>query len=175
MDQDSFGRRVLVGVDDQGRSAVTRDAPSGARTVRPSGALSVEIWRQEAVPAREGDDGVRDGPMAPMPPERGACFRVFTLPAGTKAETAADADAVATAFGGPENLALSDSGVLLHRTDSLYVATVVSGRAYLVVGTGETLLGPGDSFVLPGSLHTWRNPFTEPAVMACAVFPYTAA
>jgi mannose-6-phosphate isomerase-like protein (cupin superfamily) len=97
---------------------------------------------------------------------------VFTLPGESRAETAEDLGAVAATFGGPQNVTLRADGVLLHRTDSLYVGTVVSGRAYLVLGTGDSLLGPGDSFVLPGAMHTWRNPFQEPAVMACAVFPY---
>jgi alcohol dehydrogenase (NADP+) len=174
MSENTFGRRVIVGVDDHGRSTVVRDEPSAALVARPSGAVSVEIWRQEAVPARPGDDGTRET-FAPMPPPSGASFRLFSLPGGTPAETPQDAERVAAAFGGPDNVTVSEDGVLLHRTDSLYVITVVSGRAYLILGTGETLIGAGDSFVLPGAMHTFRNPFPEAAVMVTAVFAYTAA
>ena len=142
-------RRLVVGRDGQGRSAVTRSDVPGARVVRPNGAVVEEIWRQETLPARAGDDGTRTGEMAPLPPPGGVSVRRFTLP--------------------PDDPA---GGVLpLGRTPSFYLITAVSGRAYLVLEAGEALLEPGDCVVLPGSPHTWRNPFGEPAVLVSTVLP----
>lgn len=31
------------------------------------------------------------------------------------------------------------------------------------------LLKAGDSFVIPGSMHGWRNPFADHALMVCSV------
>jgi len=164
------GRRVVVGLDDQGHSAAVKVGLSGARRLRPNGAVSTEIWRQERLPARTGDDGAREGEMAGSPPADGVTFRIFTLPPNTEAESADDVEAVAAIFGA-SNVGGQQGGPTLHRVDSFYVATVVAGRAYLVLEAEEVLLEHGDSFVLPGVLHTWRNPFPEHAVMACAVFP----
>jgi quercetin dioxygenase-like cupin family protein len=138
------GRRLIIGRDSQGRSYVDEDV-SQARAVRPNGAVVQEIWRQERLPARAEDDGIRQGEMAAMPPLSGASIRLFTLPPHWQPGT-------------------------LHRTASLHVITVVSGQAYLVLDTTEVLLRQGDSLVLPGSMHTWRNPFPEAALMVSAVF-----
>lgn len=164
----AVGRRVIVGRDSEGRSCLLRDDISQARTVRPDGAVIREIWRQERLPAQADDDGTREGEMTPMPPLHGASIRLFTLPPDGQAETQADPAALASVFG-PENVGGS-SDPTLHRTASLYVITVVSGQAYLVLETTEVLLRQGDSLVLPGSMHTWRNPFPEAALMVSAVF-----
>jgi len=164
----TIGRRVVIGKDSDGRSAVVRDDVSQARTTRPTGAVVTEIWRQEAVPAHYDDDGTRAGEMLPMPPATGASMRIFTLPPNGPSEPRLDAERLAF---GAANVAESASGPVLHRTDSLYVATVVQGRAELVLETNRVLLGPGDSFVLPGSFHAWCNPFQETAMIVAAVFP----
>ena len=163
-----LGRRVIVGQDSEGRSCVLHDDVSQAQTVRPNGAVVQEVWRQERLPAHVADDGTRAGEMTPMPPSYGASIRLFTLPPDGHAETEADPEALASAFG-QENVGGS-SGPTLQRTASLYVATVVSGRAYLVLETTEVLLRQGDSLVLPGSMHTWRNPFPAAALMVSTVF-----
>ena len=166
------GRRVIVGQDSEGRSCVLRDDVSHARTIRPDGAVVREIWRQERLPAQADDDGAREGEMAAMPPLHGASIRLFTLPPDAQSETQADPAALASVFG-RENVGGS-SGPALHRTASLYVITVVSGQAYLVLEATEVLLRQGDSLVLPGSMHAWRNPFPEAAVMVSAVFHLAA-
>jgi quercetin dioxygenase-like cupin family protein len=89
--------------------------------------------------------------MAPLPPAGGASIRTFVLP--------------------PDDVTAGTREVPLGQTPSLFVATVVSGRAHLVLETGEVVLDQGDSFVLPGSVHGWRNPSPEPALIVCAVFP----
>jgi quercetin dioxygenase-like cupin family protein len=140
-------RRVVVGTDRDGRSAVVADGPAEARTARPNGGVVEEIWRQDRVPARLSDDGARAGEMAPQPPPAGVSIRVFTLPPGA-----------------------GSGSVELHGSSSVYVATVVSGEARLVLETGEVPLRHGDSLVLPGSKHGWRNPADVEAVIACAVY-----
>ena len=164
----TIGRRVVVGKDSGGRSAVVRDGISQARTTRPTGAVVTEIWRQEAIPAHPDDDGTRAEQMLPMPPAAGASMRIFTLPPDGPSVPSLDAERQAF---GSENVVKSESGRVLHRTDSLYVATVVQGRAELVLETDRVRLGPGDSFVLPGSFHAWCNPFQETAMIVAAVFP----
>jgi quercetin dioxygenase-like cupin family protein len=144
---DAGTRLVVIGDDDQGRSGILRESAAQHRTVRKSGNVLQEIWRQERLPAQVGDDGVLDEEMPPAPPLHGASVRIFTVPP--------DAGAPARKLGG---------------STSLYIATIVSGQVYLILETAEVLLGPGESFVLPGSAHAWRNPFDRPAQMICTVF-----
>jgi mannose-6-phosphate isomerase-like protein (cupin superfamily) len=161
-------RRVVVGLDGDGRSTVLRDAPTSARTVRPNGAVVEEIWRQEHLPARINDDGTRVGEMEAMPPTNGATVRMFTLPPDTSQGNSIEG-AVAGAL--ELNLRRSSEPPTLLRTDSMYVATVVSGEAYVVLEAGEVLLTPGDSLILPGCMHAWRNETGSPTVIVTAVFP----
>ena len=165
-------RRVVVGLDGDGRSTVVSDAPTSARTVRPNGAIVEEIWRQDRLPARAGTDGIRTGEMEPMPPPNGATVRMFTLPPGRGPAPSSEA-ALRGAFG-QQNIRRLADGVTLHRTDSMYVATVVAGETYVVLETGEVLLRAGDCLVLPGCMHAWRNESGSPAVIVTTVFPLDA-
>jgi len=167
---EALGRRVIIGLDRQGRSAVLHDDVTQSRTVRPNGAVVAEIWRQEQVPARADDDGTRTGEMEQLAPAHGASIRMFTLPPDDMREKHVDVKDLASVFG-KDNVSLATPGPILHRTDSVYVATVVSGRAELELEAGRAHLEQGDSFVLPGSMHAWSNPYSEPALIVCAVFP----
>jgi hypothetical protein len=169
-------RRVVVGAGSDGRSTVLADGPVEARIGRPSGAVVEEVWRQELLPAREGDDGATQGEMNPKPPPHGASMRVFSLPPeGTADPTAPTADELGAAYG-VGNLRVQGEGrPILHKADSLYIGTVVSGAAYLLHEDGEVLLRTGDSLVLQGAMHEWRNPFDEVAKVWCAVFAQVGA
>ena len=162
-------RRVIVGPDETGRSTVVSEGSALARTVRPNGSVVQEIWRQERLPARADDNGTRTGEMEQMPPEAGVSIRMFTIPpdrrAGTAVELAAPAALAERGRSEP-----SASIPKMRRTDSLYVATVISGEAYVVLETGDVLLRAGDSLVLPGSMHAWRNVTDSPATLITTVF-----
>ena len=53
----------------------------------------------------------------------------------------------------------------LHRTASVDVGTVISGELTLLLPTGETTLRPGDTFVLRGNEHAWRNRTPQPVTI----------
>ncbi|OZD13068.1 hypothetical protein CH253_18575 [Rhodococcus sp. 06-156-3C] len=140
-------RRVILGDDASGRSAVLSDEHLGSRSVRPNGAVIEEIWRQEVVPAEIGDDGRRVGGVDLDLPPAGLSVRKFSIPADT-----------------------TETDLVLNASDSVFVATVVAGTAHLVLETGEVELARGDCFVLPGSKHAWRNPHREVAEIVTTVF-----
>ena len=148
---DRLGRRVVTGMNGSGRSVLVGDGVSAACTVRPDATMSVEIWCQERVPSTREESGVRAGEVVARPPEHGLSFRLFRI-AGT--EETEDGQPLATQ---------------LRASDSLFVGTVVQGRAYLVLEVEEVLLEAGDSFVIPGSMPGWRNPFADHALMVCSV------
>jgi len=174
MEHEGIGRRVIIGVDEQGRSTVVQDGHSDALVVRPSGAVSVELWRQDSLPSSLNYDGRRPE-FVGMPPNAGLSYRLLSVPAGTPAEGVDDLERVTATFGGPENVLLADSGALLHRTNAFFLVTVMAGKVYVVLATGEVLIEAGDTFVLPSVLHTFRNPFDEAALMVTAVLPNDSA
>lgn len=140
-------RRVVVGIDGEGRSRVMDIQVPTARIVRRTGAVVEELWRQESVPATSETPAQPDA-MAPNPPPAGLSLRQLTLPPGT-----------------------GTGDVQLNASEALFLAVVVSGEAVLVLEAEELQLGLGDSLVLPGHAHGWRNVAEVPAVLVCAVVP----
>jgi mannose-6-phosphate isomerase-like protein (cupin superfamily) len=57
----------------------------------------------------------------------------------------------------------------MHRTDTVDFNLIVSGEVWLELDDGsEVLLKAGDCVVQNGTRHRWRNPTSEPCVMAVA-------
>lgn len=140
-------RRVVVGLDVEGRSTVVRSDSSLARVERPSGAVVEELWRVEHLPAGRSDDGSSAGEMASSPPPGGLSWRAFTIPPAAG-----------------EGVALTLSG-----SSDLFLLTVVSGAAVLVLESGAVALDRGDAVVLPGHMHAWRNPHAVDCVIVTTV------
>ncbi|WP_141396694.1 cupin domain-containing protein [Microbacterium gorillae] len=128
-------RRVVVGIDDAGRSAFLSDDRDAAALPRANGTLMHELWRQDTPTG-----GVAPAVVGPVP-ETGFVVRTLTLPphaAGTR--PAAD----------------------LHTSPASYVITVLEGELLVTVEAGESLLGAGETIVIPGSMHDIVNPTEHP-------------
>jgi mannose-6-phosphate isomerase-like protein (cupin superfamily) len=64
---------------------------------------------------------------------------------------------------------LEPDGAGMHRTDTVDFNLIVSGEVWLELDDGaEVLLKAGDCVVQNGARHRWRNPSSEPCVMAVA-------
>jgi quercetin dioxygenase-like cupin family protein len=101
-----------------------------------------EVWRSEAVGpgALAGADRSRE-PFVPEPAAGGVLFRLVTFP--------------------------PDPAGHMHRTASLDLALLVSGELVLALDGGEEqTVRPGDTVVLRGAMHAWRNLTNQPAVLA---------
>lgn len=54
----------------------------------------------------------------------------------------------------------------MHRTDTIDVVYVMSGRCVVELEGGETTeLGPGDILIQNGTRHAWRVPYDEPCTV----------
>jgi quercetin dioxygenase-like cupin family protein len=160
-------RRVISGVDGSGRSLIVADSATATRVVRPNGAVVEEIWRQESLPARAEDNGVRGPDLQLAPPAQGVVVRSYTCPPDSEMDVEAQTAAAAAIYGAGNVGSIPG----MHRTDTLDVITVVDGEIVVVFDEGETLLRAGDSLVLPGTMHAWSNRSDRPANLVCTVFP----
>ena len=139
-------RRIVTGLDAQGRSCVLIDGPPQPRGGRAGGGGLV--WRTATIPAENGgsEDAVAGLP-ADFDPIRsgGSGFMVVELPP----------------TGQP----------FMHATDTVDYIVMMQGRVTLVLEAGEVALGPGDLVVDRGVRHGWRNDGPDPAVFAIVFLP----
>ena len=138
-------RRVVTGIDDRGRSIIEVDAaPPNFVT---SGAATVHFLYETGGPLvdpRQGGDAPEaSGPAAPL--GSGASWRLVEL--GAVADLAGEASTVS-------------------------LAMVVHGAALLEIDGGEPVhLGCGDSVVIDGAAHRWREAADSSARLAVVVVP----
>ena len=150
-------KRVVTGLRADGKSTLREVASINATVFgdghsdRDSPWVS-ELWVVDRVPANEIADGPMSWEYQLEPPHGGALFRIAHIPP----------DPAAGSNGEPE-LRFG-----MHKTDSVDLLVILSGRIRLVMEDGEVELGPGDTVVQQATRHAWWNPGPEPCVM-CAV------
>lgn len=143
-------RRVVTGVDDEGRSTFLSDGPAHG------GDAWAEVWLTD--PA-VGVDAVVDpdlGTTVLEPPPGGTAFRVFEVPpdAVMRERMAANPGRID---------GIEPDG--FHTTRTIDYVMVLEGEIALELDTGEVVLGPGDCVVQRGTRHAWRNRSVRPVRM----------
>lgn len=141
-------RRVVSGLDDEGRSAIIIDAELGEASSM-SGRSNV-VWRTPSVPAdnsgREDVDG--SGMNVSELSEGGSLFMIHTFP--------------------PEH---GDGEPFWHATDSIDYITMMAGEVVFITETGEVTVRAGDVLVDRGIVHAWRNDSDADAVASIVAVP----
>ncbi len=172
-------RRVVTGHDKNGKSIIVSDtafAAGDANVMNPpaeSEFCLTEIWRIARQPHVDDPDGVAGKPIVFAPPPGGVTVKVCELPSEHKrnhAERANRYAAVGADHGFAENLQRHPA---MHKTESVDVIVVISGRMRLIMDEGETLLGPSDVVIQRGTNHAWSNPYEEPCVFAAVLVDAT--
>ena len=142
-------RRVVTGVDDDGKSCVWLDGDVHDSAVidnKEGGKIARGIWAMEEVPASiiDGYDPMEDWFLEhPWVPEVGVHFDLFTWQPG--------------------------EGFSMHATESLDVGVVISGHVELILEKETTVLGPGDCFVQRGTQHGWKVVGDVPCTLAAVL------
>ena len=135
-------RRVVTGLDAQGRSCVLIDGP-----VPAWGETGGRVWRTTSHPA---DNSVQaDCPDEPF------SFEVMHT-GGSVVMMHEFAPGIADFW---------------HATDSIEYLAMLSGAVVLRLEAGEVTLNAGDVLVDRGVLHSWHNPFAEPARAMIVAMP----
>ena len=144
-------RRVVTGVDEQGRSTFLSDGDAFG------GDQWAEVWMTDP---KDGLGAVVDpklGIEVLEPPAGGTVWRVFTCPPDAQMREAM-ANAAAEGRKGIE----ADG---FHTTETVDYVMVLDGEISLELDTGEVTLNPGDCVVQRNTRHAWRNRTDKPVKM----------
>ena len=160
----AHARRVLVGLDDEGRSTIVSDAPTEARLATAAFTRNL-IWGGDVVPTPVMAENAVDDAAAIPPPPAGYYVDISTFPPDSEWDVEVGY-ARALAEAGVDEPASEDAVPGMHQTDSIDVVTVIAGEIWAVVETGETLLKAGDTIIQRGTRHAWRNRSDAPCTVS---------
>jgi naringenin degradation protein FdeH len=168
-------RRVVTGHDANGKAVVVSDGPAPfvhVNAVNPDW-YSTDIWRTSDTPAPIVPAAAEPtlGPRRQMPLKRGTVLRINHFPPENEAVRQMDAEASRAAFAalGNEQAATFGKGgrhPLMHRTETIDYALVLSGEITMVLDDQDVLLKAGDVVVQCGTNHAWSNRSNAPCVVA---------
>ena len=138
------GRRVVTGVDEDGKSYVwlDGDVPKNAFFTSTERITSRTIWATDTVPAplqKKHDPMVDWFPEHEWFPKAGVHFITETAKPGSYP---------------------------MHASETIDCLVIVSGQIELILEKGSTILGPGDCLVQRGTQHGWRVIGDEPCTFA---------
>lgn len=167
-------RRIVTGHDAKGRSVIVSDTPSPhAMTLRGIPTFGVtEIWTTDSTPA--DNSSAEDPCKVPAqlaPPKRGTVVRVVEFPPDKLWIKSADRDEAFASMGrsGAQALAHDISASrhpMMHRTQTIDYAIVLSGEIWALMDSGETKMKAGDILVQRGTNHAWSNRSKKPCLVA---------
>jgi hypothetical protein len=169
-------RRVVTGVDAQGRSRVLWDGPAPnvnvGRVAASAGMTDVWVFGECPATVRgERDEGRL--PFSFEPPEQGGHLRIVHS-AGKPPDYDPAQDACAVAPHAPRkrpDASTWDRGGQnaysspIHRSETVDVGVLVEGKRTLLLDDGAYPLEPGDCVVQLRNWHGWTNP-DAPSLMA---------
>lgn len=168
-------RRVVTGHDAQGRAIVISDGAAPlvhTNNLRP-GYASTDIWRTDAMPAPIAAAAPEPtlGPRRQLPNKRGTVLRINTLapePASVRNLDPARAQEVFAAGGnaGASTFAANGRHPMMHRTETIDYALILSGEVTMLLDDTEVTLHAGDVLVQCGTNHAWVNRGSEPCQIA---------
>jgi mannose-6-phosphate isomerase-like protein (cupin superfamily) len=141
-------RRVVTGIDDDGRSTFLSDGDAFG------GDAWAEVWLTDPTLGLDAVVDPQFGTAVLEPPAGGTVFRVFHVPTDAQMR---EAMSHSTLEG------IEADG--FHTTQTIDYVMVLEGEISLELDTGEVTLGPGDCVVQRGTRHAWRNRTDGPVKM----------
>ena len=156
-------RRVIAGVDAQGRSTVVTDEITPRRVAAPAFTVC-DIWETPFLPVPM-DLPAAVGEVCIYPPKGGFAFRVCMFPPDSEYDKEAAYKASLDAIKGDDTFDPNNTIPGMHIHETLDIVTCVSGELHIVLETGETLLRQGDSVILRGVMHSWSNKTDKPVIL----------
>jgi len=170
-------RRVVTGLDAEGRSTFLFDGPSPNVSENPGrpGQGQALMWLTPAVPAsNEGTEDAADTPFRILPPAGGVTLLMCQRPPESELAAMSEEErsrvlSPARASAGVDYVAVNSTHPGMHATDTEDYLVMISGELTLLVETGEVTLRAGDVVIDRGIAHAWENRGTELAVWLAVV------
>ena len=154
-------RRIVTGVDADGRSCIAEDGGSPAMhgAEARTGFRSNNVWRTRADGGVDAPDTILDHATL-APPKGGTVLRVIDIPPDpddVEAHRAAMRTAFATLYRDAHHDPDHPRHPGMHTTDTIDYAIVLQGELVAVMEAGETTMRAGDILVQRGTAHAWAN------------------
>lgn len=165
-------RRVVTGHNEAGEAIILMDgaAPFLYESEHRPGFWSNDIWRttQTPAPIAAQPEEPTLGPRRQLPGPRGSVIRINNIPPEAGRLTSGDIAQEFARMGNSSASTHATSGrhPMMHRTQTVDYAIVLSGEIYLVLDKVETLLRAGDVVVQCGTNHAWSNRSSAPCMLA---------
>jgi quercetin dioxygenase-like cupin family protein len=168
-------RRVVTGHDANGKAVVISDGPAPfvhVNQVDPQW-YSTDVWRTGETPApiTAVMPDTTLGPRRQVPDKRGSVLRINHFPPESETVrqmTPEDSRRAFAALGNEQAATFGRGGrhPLMHRTETIDYAIVLSGEITMVLDDCDVELKTGDVVIQCGTNHAWSNRSGEPAVVA---------
>ena len=166
-------RRVVTGHDENGKAIVISDGLAPAVRSNPlrPGHISTDIWKTDGMPVHIGNETDPTlGPRQIHPPTHGTIIRISDVPPESDAIRNLDPAKSRELFKAMGNEAASTFGrggrhPLMHRTETIDYAIVISGEIYLLLDDTDVHLRAGDVVIQCGTNHAWSNRSDKPCRM----------
>ena len=175
-------RRIVTGHDTHGRAMVLYDTP--APVFHPKNRPGVEattLWVTTETPTSLTDaTDHTQGQVALIPPANGTVFRIVEFSPEKEWIDQIDREAAResfASFGAEQALdeAEEPPHPLMHKTETIDYAIVLSGECYLVLDDSEVLVTAGDVIIQRGTNHAWSNRSDRPCRIAFVLIDGTTS
>lgn len=161
-----YVRRVVCGHDAVGRAVVVSDGPAPFVHINPRNNIdtSTDIWRTRDMPATitANPDEPTLGPRRQLPTGNGTVVRINRFAPESDAIRNMSIEEARGAFVALGNEGASTFGrggrhPLMHRTETIDYAIVLTGEITMLLDEEEVHLKAGDVLVQCGTNHAWSN------------------
>ena len=161
-----YVRRVVCGHNAAGKAVVVSDGPAPFVHINPRNNIdtSTDIWRTGDMPATimSNPDEPTMGPRRQMPTDNGSVIRINRFAPESEAIRNMNVEESRAAFAALGNEKASTFGrggrhPLMHRTESIDYAIILSGEITMLLDEEEVHLKAGDVLIQCGTNHAWSN------------------
>jgi mannose-6-phosphate isomerase-like protein (cupin superfamily) len=167
-------RRVITGIDANGRSHVVCDSFAGnviAHRTLPAYGISL-LWNSSSAPA-DNSEIAEDSTLAVIPKPAGTSFLIATFPPEAEVN-ALPPEQRADYVNVSGNFAAMIGGAnprdpRMHATETLDYGVVLAGELTMLLDDEEIVLRAGDTIIQRGATHAWINRGNCVAIMATVV------
>lgn len=172
-------RRIITANDENGRARILSDEASPHEVESAPDRGLINLWGVDSFPPDMTDTDGAAMVTTLSPPEGGAIFRFFQLPARRADANSAAAEAeAAEAFeimGDAQARVDTSRHPNMHRTISIDYIILLKGRVKLILDEDETVLEPFDVVIQRETNHAWENLSDEPALLVAVLIDTHAA